>query len=64
MLRRLAEAQKAVSNAMDTGRMGLRKVEIEEDENSQTKMVEPLDETPPPGKPSALLQDDPPKLGD
>jgi len=65
MLRRLAEAQKAVSNAMDTGKMGLRKVEIEEDENAQTKVVEPLNDTPPPGKlPAEVRQDDPPKLED
>ncbi len=64
MLRRLAEQQKAVSNAMDTGKLGVRKVEIEEDENSQTKMVEPLNDTPPPGKPAPVRQDDPPKLED
>jgi Flp pilus assembly protein TadD len=67
MLRRLAEAQKAVSNAMDTGKVTARKVELDEDENSQTKVVEPLNETPPQPyapAPPPLGQDDPPRLED
>ena len=64
MLRRLAEAQKAVSNAMDTGKVTARKVQIDEDENSQTKMVDSVSDTPPPGKIAPVGQDDPPKLED